>query len=74
MTTYQNPCPPHVTSCGDKASLRIIVAPTGSRLTDGRFGVSHAGAHLGLMVPLFITKGEMIKVDTQERKYAGKRN
>jgi elongation factor P len=29
---------------------------------------------LELMVPLFITKGEMIKVDTQERKYAGKSN
>jgi elongation factor P len=29
---------------------------------------------LEIMVPLFITKGEMIKVDTQERKYAGKSN
>ena len=29
---------------------------------------------LELMVPLFITKGEMIRVDTQERKYAGKSN
>jgi hypothetical protein len=29
---------------------------------------------LDLMVPLFITKGEMIRVDTQERKYAGKSN
>ena len=29
---------------------------------------------LELMVPLFITKGELIKVDTQERKYAGKSN
>jgi elongation factor P len=27
---------------------------------------------LELMVPLFITQGEMIRVDTQERKYAGK--
>jgi elongation factor P len=29
---------------------------------------------LELMVPLFISKGEMIRVDTQERKYAGKSN
>jgi elongation factor P len=29
---------------------------------------------LEIMVPLFITKGEMIHVDTQERKYAGKSN
>jgi elongation factor P len=29
---------------------------------------------LELMVPLFITKGELIRVDTQERKYAGKSN
>jgi elongation factor P len=29
---------------------------------------------LELMVPLFISKGEMIHVDTQERKYAGKSN
>jgi elongation factor P len=29
---------------------------------------------LELMVPLFIAKGEMIRVDTQERKYAGKSN
>ncbi len=29
---------------------------------------------LELMVPLFITKGEMIRVDTQTRKYAGKSN
>jgi elongation factor P len=29
---------------------------------------------LEILVPLFIAKGEMIKVDTQERKYAGKSN
>jgi elongation factor P len=29
---------------------------------------------LELMVPLFIAQGEMIRVDTQERKYAGKSN
>jgi elongation factor P len=29
---------------------------------------------LELMVPLFIAKGELIKVDTTERKYAGKSN
>ena len=29
---------------------------------------------LELMVPLFIAKGESIRVDTQERKYAGKSN
>ena len=29
---------------------------------------------LELMEPLFISKGEMIRVDTQERKYAGKSN
>jgi elongation factor P len=29
---------------------------------------------LQIMVPLFIAKGEMIRVDTQERKYAGKSN
>ena len=29
---------------------------------------------LELMVPLFINKGEMIRVDTQGRKYAGKSN
>ena len=27
---------------------------------------------LEIMVPLFIAKGEMIRVDTQGRKYAGK--
>ena len=29
---------------------------------------------LEIMVPLFIAKGDMLKVDTQERKYAGKSN
>jgi elongation factor P len=29
---------------------------------------------LEIMVPLFIAKGEKIRVDTQERKYAGKAN
>ncbi len=29
---------------------------------------------LEIMVPLFIAKGERIRVDTQERKYAGKSN
>jgi elongation factor P len=29
---------------------------------------------LEIMVPLFIAKGEMIRVDTQSRKYAGKSN
>ena len=29
---------------------------------------------LEIMVPLFIAKGDMIRVDTQERKYAGKSN
>jgi elongation factor P len=29
---------------------------------------------LEIMVPLFIAKGEQIRVDTQERKYAGKSN
>jgi len=29
---------------------------------------------LEIMVPLFIAKGETIKVDTQQRKYAGKSN
>ena len=29
---------------------------------------------LELMVPLFIAQGEMIRVDTHERKYAGKSN
>jgi elongation factor P len=29
---------------------------------------------LELMVPLFISKGELIRVDTQGRKYAGKSN
>jgi hypothetical protein len=29
---------------------------------------------LEIMVPLFIAKGEMIRVDTESRKYAGKSN
>jgi elongation factor P len=29
---------------------------------------------LEIMVPLFIAKGDLLKVDTQERKYAGKSN
>ena len=29
---------------------------------------------LEIMVPLFIAKGERIRVDTHERKYAGKAN
>ena len=29
---------------------------------------------LEIMVPLFIANGDLLKVDTQERKYAGKSN
>ena len=55
--------------------LRVAdTAPPSRSGSDNAWKEAKLETGLELMVPLFITKGEMIKVDTQERKYAGKSN
>ena len=55
--------------------LRVTdTAPPSRGGSDNAWKEAKLETGLELMVPLFITKGEMIKVDTQERKYAGKSN
>jgi len=55
--------------------LQVVdTAPPIGGGSDSAWKAAKLETGLEIMVPLFITKGEMIKVDTQERKYAGKSN
>jgi elongation factor P len=54
--------------------LVVDTAPPSKGGADNAWKAAKLETGLELMVPLFITKGEMIRVDTQERKYAGKSN
>ena len=60
--------PPQVTL------LVVATAPPSRGAVDTAWKPAKLETGLELMVPLFIAKGEMIRVDTQERKYAGKSN
>ena len=59
-----------------QVALRVVdTAPPPSRGgVDNAWKTAKLETGLEIMVPLFITQGEMIRVDTQERKYAGKSN
>jgi elongation factor P len=58
-----------------QVSLQVVeTAPPSRGGLEASWKEAKLETGLELMVPLFITKGEMIKVDTQERKYAGKSN
>jgi elongation factor P len=54
--------------------LVVDTAPPSRGGADNAWKEAKLETGLELMVPLFIAKGEMIRVDTQERKYAGKSN
>ncbi len=58
-----------------QVALRVVeTAPPSRGGADNAWKEAKLETGLELMVPLFITKGETIRVDTQERKYAGKSN
>jgi len=55
--------------------LRVVeTAPPIRGSTDTAWKAAKLETGLEIMVPLFIANGEMIRVDTHERKYAGKSN
>ena len=56
------------------ALLVVDTAPPSRGGVDNAWKEAKLETGLEIMVPLFIAKGEMIRVDTQERKYAGKSN
>jgi elongation factor P len=55
--------------------LQVVdTAPPSRGGADNAWKEAKLETGLEVMVPLFIAKGEAIRVDTQERKYAGKSN
>jgi len=54
--------------------LVVDTAPPIRGGADNAWKAAKLETGLEIMVPLFIAKGEMIRVDTQEQKYAGKSN
>jgi len=55
--------------------LRVTeTAPPIRGASDSAWKEARLETGLQIMVPLFIAKGETVRVDTQERKYAGKSN
>jgi len=54
--------------------LVVDTAPPSRGGADNAWKEAKLETDLELMVPLFVAKGERIRVDTQERKYAGKSN
>jgi elongation factor P len=58
-----------------QVSLQVVeTAPPIRGGVDTAWKTAKLETGLELMVPLFITQGEMIRVDTEGRKYAGKSN
>jgi len=56
------------------ALLVVDTAPPAAGGADTAWKAAKLETGLEVMVPLFIAKGERIRVDTQSRKYAGKSN
>ena len=58
-----------------QVQLRVVdTAPPSRTGSDSAWKQAKLETGLEIMVPLFIANGEVIRVDTQERKYAGKSN
>jgi elongation factor P len=58
-----------------QVALRVVdTAPPSRGGSDSAWKEAKLETGLEIMVPLFIAKGEVIRVDTQGRKYAGKSN
>ena len=57
----------------DAMALRVVeTGPAQRRGSDAAWKSAKLESELEIMVPLFIEKGELIRVDTQQRKYLGK--